>query len=224
LVSILNRLARGLLTPSLRSFEVLCNRFATAKFDLEALLEDFKQVFDGVRESIQTPPSVQRYLVEQLTALLDAKMLNKVIANPARLVFTNAVAWNTFISAFCSLEAIDFKLLKQSVYVLMMVKKLTDPQTIDGMVASICADLDPKLIFYFLKNFRTDEMMPDPVNPRVFGDRYHLPDITSVQAVTPKPVLDYHTAGRRFDLAAWNRVSLTSAVSRLYPFFTSYVQ
>jgi hypothetical protein len=157
-----------------------------------------------------------RYLFDHFTVLLDA--------NPTRFLFTNAVAWNTLISALDSVELITFRLIKQAVYVLMMAKNLSNPATLDGLVEIICPDLEPKLVFYMLKNFRPDEMMPDTINPSVFRDRYQIPDIPTLQAVVPKSVLDYRPAGESLNLAAWNQVTLTPAITRQYPFLTEQVK
>jgi hypothetical protein len=223
LLSVVNRHARSFLVPVLRSFEVLCNRFATAKFEVDPLLEDFRQVLAGVRGSFPFPLAVNGYVMCHLTSLLDAKLLNKLIANPSRFNFTNAVAWNTFITAMYSVEDLDFRLLKQTVSVMMMAHNMTNPQTANGLLEVVCPDLDPKLVFYLLKNFQTDPLMPEPINYRVFADLHRIPDIPSVQAVVAMPVVEFRMAAKELALPAWNRVLLTPAIERLYPFFRAFV-
>jgi hypothetical protein len=51
-VSILNRLSRSFLTPVLRQFEVLSKRFATARFENEPLLADFRGKFIRISLSV----------------------------------------------------------------------------------------------------------------------------------------------------------------------------
>jgi hypothetical protein len=55
-------------------------------------------------------------------------------------------------SAFCSLPVIDFKLLKQSVCVPMVVQNLANPGIVDVTVESACPDFDPEVIVSILKS------------------------------------------------------------------------
>jgi hypothetical protein len=220
-VVVFNQGAQVVLAPALRNFDVLCNRFATAKFDVEPLLDDFRLVLDGVYTSVEFPRSVTRYLMEHLVALLDTKILNRIIANPGRFLFTNAVAWNTFITAFEGVTSLNFKYLRQAVFVLVMAKNLTDPDAIDGIVESVCPDLDKKLIFNFLKNYHPDSMLPEPINFRAFGDKFGFKDVSTLQAVAPHVVQSFRSVAAHLPLDAWNHVVLTPVILRGYPFFQS---
>jgi hypothetical protein len=220
-IVVLNQAARAVLAPVLRNFEVLCNRFATAKFEVDPLLDDFRLVLDGVYTSVEFPPAVTRYLMEHLVALLDAKMLNRIIANPGRFLFANGVVWNTFITAFEGVTSFNFKYLRQAVFVLMMAKNLTDRDAIDGLIESVCPDLDKILIFNFLKNYHPDAMLPEPINFRAFGDKFGIKDVSTLQAVVPLVVQSFRSAAAHLHLEAWNQVALTPVVLRGYPFFQS---
>jgi hypothetical protein len=111
-------------------------------------------------------------------------MCNKIIANPARFVFTNAVAWNTFLTAVYSVRLAIFNLVKQAV---------------NGLGESIYQHLESTLIFYLFKKFRPDAMMADRVNPAIFRDRYQIPDIPTLQAVVAKSVLDSRPSDESFN-------------------------
>jgi hypothetical protein len=223
LVSILNRLSRTILNTMLREFELLCNRFATAKFQAEALIADFNRVLGAVKAALAFPSSVSAYFFAQFAALLDAKMLNKLIANPSRFTFTNAIEWNTFVTGIDFTEGLNLRLLKQAVGVLMMGKNLTDPGTLDVTVEAVCPDLNPKLTFFLLKNFQPDAMMPDPIDAGVFRKRYQVQDVPTVQAVVAKSISDPRVAGKGLNLSGWNRVAMSGWIQRAYPWLKAQI-
>jgi hypothetical protein len=127
LLSVLNRLTRSLVVPVLQSFEVL--------------LKDFRQVLGGVRDTFAFPQAVNGYLGNHLFIMLDAKLLNKVIASPSRSTFMNVVVWNTFTTAVGSVEKLDFRMLTETVWLMAMGRKVSDPQTMDGIAKLFCRAL-----------------------------------------------------------------------------------
>jgi hypothetical protein len=207
------------LVPLLAHFEVIANRYATAKFETEALLEDFSQVVDAVVGEFDYPQPVCRFLIERLTALIDVKLLNKVIATPARFMFQNAVVWNSFITSLEAVEQLQFPLMRQSACILVMAKGLTTQGNAKMMYDNICKDIDPKLVFYLLKNSRPDQMMPDVIDPRPFGDAFEIKDVLSIQPVKPSRLQGFESLAAQINLDGWNKGKCPDAMLSLFPFF-----
>jgi hypothetical protein len=222
-VEFLNQSAKAFLAPGVRSFEVVLNRFATAQFDVDPLLEDFRGVLVGFSNALNLPNSIARYVVEHLAALLDAKLLNKLIVNPNRYVFANAVQWNTLATALNSVEQLSFTLLRQAVCVLMMAKNLTEPDLIDEIIEAVCPDLEPPIILHFLRNYRPDEMMPLQIDCRPFAEKFGLQKLGAVKAVGPLRVSTFREAADGLDLDGWNKVVVPPDVLREFPFLATQV-
>jgi hypothetical protein len=204
-------------------FDVICNRFASAQFVADLLVDDFKHVVEGIRGSFSLSPCLVQFLIGHLIAMLDAKLANKILANPERFLFGNAIAWNSFISAVELIDGMELKLAKQVAYAILMAKNLTMAEMIDEIVESVCPDLDPKVVFYLLNNLKTDELMPEPVDAGVFGAHFGLVDVSSVQAIAPRPLANFRVASGAFNLRTWNQVVLPPQVSRRYPFLNTHI-
>ena len=222
--TLLSQIATKIVSPFLMNFQVLCNRFATAKFEVDPLLDDFKQVLEGVWANLKYPDSINKLMKEQFMALLDATLLNKLIANPARFMFSNAIVWNSFITAFETVEKHPLDSLRQSVCAMVMAKNLTTPESSQEIIVTLCPDLDKKLLVYFMKNYRPDEMMPDPIDYERFREMMEVDDVISYGTVKPREVTSFSSAGEKLNYMEWNNVVITAPVSRAFPYFIAYVK
>jgi hypothetical protein len=220
-VEFLNQSAKPLLGPYLQSFDVVLNRFATAQFDVDPLLEDFRQVLIGFSSALGLPKPIARYALAHLGAVLDAKILNKLIINPNRYVFANAVQWNTLATALDSVEQLSFTLVKQAVCVLMMARSLAEPDDIDAIIESVCPNLEPPLILHFLQNCQPDEMMPLQIDCRPFAEKFGLNQSVAVKAIGPVTVSTFRDAADGLDLDGWNKVVVPPNVLREFPFLAA---
>jgi hypothetical protein len=222
-VEFLNESAKALLVPSVRSFEVVLNRFATAQFDVDQLLEDFRQVLIGFSGALNLPQPIARYLFEHLAAVLDAKMLNKLIINPTRYMFATAVQWNTLVTALDSVAHLHLTLVRQALSVLMMAQSLTEPDLIDTILESVCPNLEPPLIMHLLRNYQPDEMMPQPIDCCPFAEKFGLNQSAALQAVRPITVTTFRNAATGLDLDGWNKVVVPPDVLRKFPFLVGQI-
>jgi hypothetical protein len=219
-VEFLNDAAKALLALSVRTFEVVMNRFATAQFDVDPLIEDFRQVLIAFSSALSLPNPITRSLFEHLGAVLDATILNKLIINPGRYIFTNAVQWNTIATALDSVAQLNLTMVRQAVCVLMMAHNLTESDLIDTIIESVCPNLGPPLILHFLRNYRPDEMMPQQIDCRPFAEKFGLDQSAPVKPVRPVTVTTFRNAAVGLDLDGWNRVVLPPDVRREFPFLT----
>jgi hypothetical protein len=208
----------NLVFPELKNFTTLCNRFATAKFDVDPLLNHFKQVMDGARYSFHTPRSVTDYVMKFFLTCLDSILCNKIIANPTRYCFSNAVVWNSFVTAFESMNQFSFCFLRQIVSVLILAGNFASEDCASELRTEVAPDIDPKLLIFLLKNYHTDELMPKMIDyervARKFGialddnctlmKRSALPDITPVAS--------------GLYVERWNWVEVSPELRRRWPF------
>lgn len=224
-LSILNQTGREITTPLLINFEVLCNRYATAKYEVDPLLQDFEQVFEGIRSTLPYVDSLNRYLLSYFITLLDAKLLNKLITNPMRFCFTNAIIWNSFITAFEGVQHYPMKQLRQAVQSLVMAPNMCRLDDADGAKAikeSLCPDIELSLILYFLKNYHTDSMMQEPIPIKNFIQIFNPPDIATYGKVNPVDVDNFDRAGESVRLGNWSQCTLSHDVLDKFPYFMKY--
>lgn len=218
LAGLVHQYATQIVSPFLMNFQVLCNRFATAKFEVDPLLDDFKQVLAGVWANMRFPGPVNVYLKELFMSFLDAHLLNKVISNPSRFMFSNAVVWNSFMTAFEGVQRLQFHNLRQSVCALVMAKNLTTPETSQEIISTLCPDLDKKLLVYFMKNYRPDPMMPEKIDAKWLMERLEVEDFVSYGTVKPRePPLD--SVGAGLNILEWNNVVIPASTARAFPYF-----
>ncbi|KAK8870762.1 hypothetical protein M9Y10_008649 [Tritrichomonas musculus] len=223
LLPFLNDYARQIIAPLLINFEVLCNRFATARFEVDPLLEDFREVLDGIKSSLMYTTGINDYLLKHFMQLLDVKMLNKLLANPARFVFSKAIIWNSFLTAFLSAEKFELPLLRQAVWTLVMAVNMTsDNEPGEEVRENLCPTLDPKIIVFLLKNYKPDEMMPTAINWKKVADAVHVEDVGTYDPVRPTDIDDYELAGQKLKIQVWNQVQIESSLLKLYPYLAAY--
>jgi hypothetical protein len=136
--------------------DVLVNRFATAAFAFFNLLKDFRDVVQGIRRSFKYGDVVNAYLLNQFVVLFERKLLNKVIENPARFNFRNAMLWNSLVTAFENDERVPLPLLREGISGLVMASKIsTEPE----IASEVCPNIPPIICAFYCQNFHPDDLM-----------------------------------------------------------------
>jgi len=204
---------------------VLCNRFATGQFEVDVLLGDFREVLASVPCGFNFPDVVSAFLAQGFAALLDTEMINRVLANPARFTFSNAIMWNSFVTAFESVQPLRLGNVRQAACALVMAGNLTDPCADEDVRRAVCADLDKRLIVFLISNFRPDAMMEEAVDASAVARRWHVDMSNLVSAVHPQAVADFRASFRGgLDVCAWRRVRISPALVREFPCFREIAQ
>ncbi|KAH0790333.1 hypothetical protein GPJ56_005629 [Histomonas meleagridis] len=225
---LLNKQSKDLVSSLLINFEVLCNRYSTARFEVDPLLDDFRQVIEGVRTALNFTNAINSYLLQQFITLLDAKMSNKILSNPMRFTFSKAIVWNSFITAFESVEGLHLRYLRQIVNTLVMSVNISNSSPNDNIIGnsneSICKDLSYDLVSYLLFNFKPDEMIPQRIDYDGFLQRYNIEKITQFQQILPNKIENFLMAAEQARTSLWNKRSgATETAIKVFPFLSDYV-
>ena len=134
--------------------DFLINRFSTATFDFNSLLIDFKEILFYVRKSLKTPQPLFNYLMEIYLNKFDNLLANKIITNPERFLFGNAIIWNSFLSAFENDERVSLSYSREVISSLIMIENFSlQPQVKED----IAPNLSPETIAFILKNYHSDQ-------------------------------------------------------------------
>ncbi|OHT09228.1 hypothetical protein TRFO_21972 [Tritrichomonas foetus] len=223
MISYLNYYAKQIVSPLLINFEVLCNRFATARFEVDPLLDDFKQVLSGIRGSLNYTNGINGYLMKQFMTMLDTKMLNKILNNPSRFVFSKAITWNSFLTAFQGVERLELPLLRQAVWALVMAVNMTsEDEPCDEVRENLCPTLDSKIIVYLLKNYKPDEMMPTQIDWKRVATAVGIDDVNGFEPVKAEEIPEFESAGQKLKINNWNHVKIEERLMKLYPYLSKY--
>ena len=220
LLELIKSTTTDLIRPSILSFEVLVNRFATAKFEMEPLLEDFKHIYHDVRNSLRYLPSINRFLLSRILSVVEVRIMNRMLANPSRFMFKNAVLWNSFISAFLSDERLEMTLLREMVSAMIMAHSMAGEP---DMKNDIAADIDPRVILFIMTHYNPDEMMPEKIDTTKFANAHSLsPDITSLGELPEPEVQSVGKLGEEAILANWNKCAVTEDLLLDFPFLDQF--
>ena len=207
------------LTPILQKFDVLINRFSTAKFEMDPLLNDFKHVFNGVKYHFTFTKGINQLLTITFLAKLDYKISIKLIANPSRFLCSNAILWNSFISAFTSDERIELKIIRQFVSVFIMVQGLSQDPSIREEIAD---SIPPEIILFIMKNYHPDILLPDPIETVKFASKYKLRSVNQVPEFSVPPIIGIENAEEQANISGWNKGGIRDEDINEFPWLAQF--
>jgi hypothetical protein len=214
--------AQRAVTPMLSNFDVLINRFATARFDMEMLLTDFKRVLDATRRLMKFPAALTACLYKKLVVGLDARMTTRICANPQRINFTNGVLWNSCVAA---LERAEHFRLPNSSEVASAIVMAQNLATAGGpeVRRTLLAEMSEELLAFLMVNFAPDEMCPDGIHPRAVFTRLDISaNGQSKPRITPREEPEeLKKVADHWDVEAWRRVHLPEAALAEFPFLAA---
>ena len=221
-INLLNESFKTFLTPFLVPFEVILNRFSTARFNDMMLIHDFDQVIQQSRTQLQNqfPPALARAASRALLQLVDARAVDKLLANPARFTLTNGATWSSFCTG---LEAtkVTLPVTKQFSQCLMMASQIVRDQALGK---EICSELTDKTILYIMTHLKPDEMMPLPVDATPFAQAKGLDINTEPEHYQPSNFIDINALSDGIAYESWKKCLEDDVIIELYPFITKYIE
>ncbi|KAH0787039.1 hypothetical protein GPJ56_009037 [Histomonas meleagridis] len=211
----------AIIRPSLLQFEGIANRFATAKFDNIFLLSDAKQLLHGIKGALKLPDPIVEYIANYFLSIAEVKLINKLIENPSRFNFTNAMLWNSFVNAFISDERIELPLLREGVCAFMMIHNIASTPK---MKNEICPNLSPSLLLYIMKNFNPDDVMPKRVSYDSFVKEFKLGENDATPEKIEEPKLKMISLDDLKDLMLdnWREKKVDIQMGQSFPFLNAY--
>lgn len=221
------------LSPLLHKFDPLINRFVTAKFEMDCLLVDFKQVYKSIQKYFVFTSGINRMLMLMLLEKLELRISAKLLSQPSRFLFSNAILWNSFISAFISDERIELETLREIISVLIMANGISEDPTMKNEIAP---HTEPKIVLFIMKNYHPDVMMPQIINSdkfiqAFFGDseidQQELNE--GINESAPK-IEESLTIDKYREIAIdgvnldnWNHIEASNIMNNLYPWMKNFV-
>jgi hypothetical protein len=212
--------ARRLLRQHETNLEMIANRFSTAKFDLQSLLDDVREIVAAVRGSLTFPRELNTLLMDYYIALFQQRAANKILANPARFTFSNAMIWNGFVTALESDLKLSVPLLRDVVIAVNMAPNIAERPEI---AKEVCPSLTITTITFVLLMFVPDDVFPRPLAPFNFMDAYAVTALPT-EISLPEPIIPISDQLRGLRLERWNMAAPTPKELKKFPYLKKYLQ
>jgi hypothetical protein len=199
------------------ALNVISNRFISARFDAISLLEDLREVLEGIKQSLKFGTEPNRALVNYLILDFQISTANKMFANPARFNFSNATTWNSFLTATESDLRLALPLLREVVFALNMAPMICEKPDI---VQEICPNLPVNVLVFMIMTFAPDEALPTPINPVKFMEAFSVSGL-SPQVSLPTPDMAGFVPLPGIAWQRWKKFRFDPATVRKFPFISN---
>ena len=210
-----------IIQPSLNRSEMLVNRFATASFNFEHLLEDFKDIMKMNRDSFKYGERINTFVMDTFLLHFENALMNKLIENPARFTFGNAMMWNSFLSAFENDERVSMSNLRNLISALIMAQAIAEKPE---MKNDICPDLPSTLVAFIIDKYQPDENIRQQLKVKNFLKKYKLKTAPQSIEKFPEPMdPDLSSVAEYLELNNWNKCSRDEKVANVYSFVAMYI-
>ena len=203
--------------------EVFIEIFSEANFQQTKLLMDFHEIFESNKTAFMYGEVINNFLITRFTELLEGKMLNRIISKPDKFTFSNAVKWNSFLTAFENDNNISMKTIHQAVNVFIMIESIAKSPS---LAKEVCPDISPALVSFFITHFKKDENIQNPPKPSKFNKEYKLNKAPKVFEHVPskKTSLTLTTIKQEFTLNNWNDLSPEEPNVKDFSFLVKYIK
>ncbi|OHT05694.1 hypothetical protein TRFO_05840 [Tritrichomonas foetus] len=211
-----------ILQPAFNRSEMLVNRFSTATFEFDYLLSDFKDVMAMNRNSFKYGQLINTYVMNWFLLFFEYNLLNKIIQCKTRFSFSNAMQWNSFLSAFESDEKVTMKRLREVISALVMAQSISqNPELRD----EICPNLPPYLILYFIANYSKDSNIKHALKTSAYMKKYKIKAIPQKYDPLPPPnSFGLMQLMKNLYLNSWNKCSEDEECLTIYKYLKLHIE
>jgi hypothetical protein len=217
---IVNSTVAQFFRPFSSNLELLTNRLATAVFEPTALIEDCQTVFQRASASFIFTPEINRFLTAQFLMEFQTRAGNKILHNPARFTFSNAMIWNALITALESDLRIALPFLREVVLAVNMAPSIAEKPEI---ATEICPRLSLTTVCFVLQMFVPDESFPNLLNAMDFMERYKVFSIPP-EVTLPNPDAVGFDKIDDMQLERWNRRRIDKALAKEFRYLAAYLE
>jgi hypothetical protein len=178
-----------------------------------------KEVLDRVNRSLQFGREINKLLLSHLILDFQVKTANKMFANPARFMFSNAIVWNGFVTAVDLDLRISLPLLREVVLAVNMAPMIAENPP---LAKDICPSIPLNVVAFVLMTFTPDEDFPKPIDPMKFMETFEIwglpPDMN-----LPEPDASEFVPLVGLKWERWRKWRLDGETLEKFPFLKNYV-
>jgi hypothetical protein len=206
--------------PLLVRFEPLLNRFATTQFELNSLLEDWQKAVGEVRTAIGFPAQIKAFVLRHVIATLDSRMADRMLVNPARFSFRNAMTWGSFLTALETAIGQRFVLVSQICQTIQMAPAICASP---GLSTEVCPALGKSVILFILTGLVPDEMRATNIDASLFVSAFGLDPTRDRESLQPPDPGDYMELIAGIRIADWNACEISAEFLGRFPFLAQFL-
>lgn len=206
--------------PLMGKIETDLNRFATAQFDIDDLMNDLTKTFEEIKAAVIVPEPIKTLVYNSVVAMVDARMVMKMLANPARLTFMNSMTWSSLVTGLETATGERLVLASEAARLIMVAPTVCkDPK----LTEEVCPHFPKDLVLTIVKNVKPDEMMSDNIDVTLLVERYELDPTIEIQQVDPVLKDDYMNICANVHIENWNRLSVSKDLLARFPYMAKYL-
>jgi hypothetical protein len=214
----LNYTTRLILWPHWLSFRVIVHRFVNARFSNVSLLTDWKNQLETVRGSIDFGPVLTELLMGQFLIELQERIIQKLLAHPKLLHFSNTSIWNAFLTVLETDLRISLAVLREFVLAVNMAPVIAENPE---LASELCPGLRPVVVAFCLKSFAPDESMAAVVSPDRFMAHFGIEEIPETMEYASSSVMGFAKV-YGFHWERWSKRKLGRLAVQNFPSLEQY--
>ncbi|OHT09965.1 hypothetical protein TRFO_20944 [Tritrichomonas foetus] len=209
-----------ILQPALNRSEMLVNRFATANFNFDHLLADFRDVMKMNRDSFKFGTRINNFVMGVFLQIFEVSMINKIMSNPDRFCFSNAMMWNSFLSAFENDERLSLPNIRNYISALIMAQAISEKPE---MKNDICPELDSRLVAYIIGHYKKDMNITHTLKIKPYLKKFKLKSAPSKFNPLPEPdKFEISDIAESLNLTNWCVCNKDEECVNVYSYIASY--
>jgi hypothetical protein len=218
----LDRVMHSFLSVGIKAADKLCEEMVNAEFDQQKLLAAWRAIFAKVARSLHYGEQVNHALRVQFLKDIDDHLFLRILSNPSKFTFSNAVAWNSFLTTLDFDSHITLTKVQGLVAAMLLIPNLAeDPASKD----QACPMIDVNVLAYIMVMFSPDHVFPNVVNATKFMNYWGVRaagDPTPALKAEVKPVYGFSPVDGWSGLDLW-KLTLTQDLFAQFPFLKNYV-
>lgn len=138
-------------------FKPLAYDFINLSNDPERLAKAFLSKTNEVLKTLEKKEKMRNIIREQIIQSFNSILIQALLENPARIVFNNAIQWNSLLTILSNDYQTDFTLFKEVTSVIMMSSSIcASPES----KFDICPNLPKEIVLKILTLQKPDDFMP----------------------------------------------------------------
>jgi hypothetical protein len=168
---------------------------------------------------LRFPADLNGVMMNYFLAEFQTLAANKILQNPSRLTFSNAMIWNGLMTAIEGDLRISLPILRELVLAINMAPSIAERPEI---AKEVCPMLSLTLIAFVVMMFTPDENFPRPVNAIRFMEFY---SILGLPAEITLPDVEIRTFDQlpQMRLDRWKLAGLPPKMASKFPYLARYL-
>lgn len=163
-----------------KQFKQLAYDFINLSNDPETLAKSFLNKTNDVIKIFDKKEKMKKIIKEQIISAFNSTLIETLIENPSKIMFNNAIQWNSLLTILSNDYQTDFVLFKEVTSVIMMSSAIcSSPES----KFDICPNLPKEIVLKILTLQKPDDFLPIKNDVASFISYFSLEPQAKVQQI-----------------------------------------